>query len=360
MSESFERLRVALVGTCGIPNRYGGFESFLENFAPALVRFVGSVTVTRDSTYYEHHNHSTFHGVYLEDIRIPANGFLSPVHDLVAFYKVFKNNNRIVFFGVSAGVLFPLFRVLCEIFGKRLIVNVDGVEWRRKKYGPVARALLFISDRLAQRSSHVVVYDNRALELFLVKGALKKAIEIRYPGDYVYRNRFTEISPRTALTICRIEPENNIDLIIEGVLRTETTRYVIVGNWSHSSYSSQVYARHCANPRLVLLNPIYEREALGRLRESAHMYIHGHSVGGTNPSLVEALFYNSFLLCFDVSFNRATVGDCATFFQCPESLAGCIAEIYSGRISSNKAQREALRRQYSTQSIVDDYLKVLA
>jgi glycosyltransferase involved in cell wall biosynthesis len=318
--KNMQHLRLAFIGSAGIPNRYGGFESFLEHCAPVIASFGHQVIVTCDSQLYPEKS-KNYRGVDRVFLRIPANGGWSILHDLIAFFWIQFKSTHIVVLGVSGALWFPLFRLLCNLSGKRLIVNIDGVEWRRSKFGPGKRHLLRFLDYLAQKFSHHVIYDSEALEGFLLNGVKSKASCIAYPGDHVQRNSGIDKKIGTALTICRIEPENNLELLIEGVLRSNLESYTIVGNWENSKYSMGLRARYSSERRLILLNPIYDPDAISILREGCSFYIHGHSVGGTNPSLVEMLFYESIIVCYDVLFNRKTAGDCAIYFNSVESLA---------------------------------------
>ena len=346
-------MAVAFIGSAGIPNRYGGFESFLEHCAPAIASLGTVVTVTCDARLYQDHT-SDFHGVRREFLSVPANGASSIIHDGIAFLRVFRRHQQIVVLGVSGGIWFPIFRLLCAVTRKRLIVNVDGVEWRRSKFSKSKRLLLKAFDTLAQWCSHHVVYDNIGLHRFLTGSAKRKSTCIAYPGDHVRRIAGISKKSRSALTICRIEPENNLELLIDGALSSTLAEYTIVGNWNHSDYARTLRARHEGDPRLRLLDPIYDPVKLAEMREACEVYLHGHSVGGTNPSLVEMLFYDCAIFCFDVDFNRQTAANCASYFANAEQLRSILdADLPPG------GDRQKLRSGYSAQAIAEAYLAVI-
>lgn len=342
---------IAFIGSAGIPNRYGGFESFAEHCTPAMVAAGHEVIVTCDARLYPDRA-PDFNGVRRLFLDTPANGAASVLHDLFAFFKVFLRSSHIVVLGVSGGLWFPLFRLLCGLSGKRLLVNVDGIEWRRDKFSPRKRRLLKVLDSLAQRFAHRIIYDNEGLAPFLVPSCRGKSHCIAYSGDHVLRVPGTAVEPGTALTVCRIEPENQLELMIEGFLASPLQRYTLIGNWNHSPYARQLRARYAHEPRLALLDPIYDPLALAQHRERCAVYLHGHSVGGTNPSLVEMLFYDCELLCFDVSFNRHTAQDCARFFADAPALTALLRQP-----RPPEAGRQALRRAYSAQHIAGLYLQ---
>lgn len=352
-SQANSSVRVGFIGSAGVPNRYGGFEAFLEHCGPALATKVYRVLVTCDTRLYENYT-PDFEGVKRLFINTPANGSWSVLHDLLAFFAVYSRSTHIVVLGVSGAPWFPLFRVMCAVTGKRLLVNIDGVEWRRTKFSTSRRLLLRLFDAIAQYCAHVVIYDNPALREFVLDSCQAKAVCIGYSGDHVTRMPLGNLAQFQALTICRIEPENNLDMLIKGMLLSPLELYTIVGNWAQSEYGRALRALYAKEPRLSLLDPVYEPQQLAMLRESCAVYLHGHSVGGTNPSLVEMLFYDCAIVCFDVAFNRETAGDCAGYFSSAADLAMLDAANLPG-----PGDRIARRLTYTRSHIADQYLAAM-
>ena len=359
MNQSNKTMHIAFIGSAGIPNRYGGFESFLENCAPLLVDSETSVTVTCDAALYIDDLDADFKGVSRVFLRIRANGASSIIHDLVAFFKVFRRSTHIVVLGVSGGLWFPLFKLLCQFWRKRIGVNIDGVEWRRAKYSPLKQVILRIFDYLAQRFSHFVIYDNAGLRRYVINSAKERSFEIGYSGDHVLRVPMARKTWGSALTICRIEPENNIELLIKGALISNLKSYTMVGNWSNSSYGLRIRDQYKDEQRLQLLDPIYDPLHLANLRESCHIYLHGHSVGGTNPSLVEMLYYSSAIICFDVIYNRATALDNALYFSDSDTLSACINKSLFEHPTQTEESRAKLRLKYTKSFIAQSYLDAM-
>lgn len=347
-------MRVAFIGSAGIPNRYGGFESFLEHCGPAFAATIESVVVTCDASFYQDDRSPDFRGVRRIFLKTRANGTSSILHDLLAFFRVYRGSTHIMVLGVSGGPWFPLFKLMCLLGGKRLGVNIDGVEWRRTKFSPNKQRILRLFDHLAQRFSDVVVYDNAGLAPYVLPGVRDRAVEIGYSGDHVLRLQDVPRQPGTALTVCRIEPENNLDMLVEGALRSGLKRYTIVGNWNNSDYGRALRERFRGESRLALLDSIYDPRRLAELRESCAIYLHGHSVGGTNPSLVEMLFYDCHIVCFDVSYNRATAGECALYFKDANSLRVVIE-----RAPAQHAPRECIRLRYAGPTIASQYVDAM-
>lgn len=151
----------------GLPNRHGGFEAFLEHCALHIAKLTRVTLVTCYSGAYSERD-SFFRGVRRIFICVPANGGLSVLHDLIAFLYVFGSASHIVVLGVSGGPWFPFFRLACSLFGKRLLVNIDGVEWQRGKFSKSRRLLLRCFDYLTQVFLHKIIYDDAALKQYVV------------------------------------------------------------------------------------------------------------------------------------------------------------------------------------------------
>ena len=353
MEANLDRLpdkSIAFIGSVGLPNCYGGFESFLESVAPVIAGNKIRVIVTCDKGRYKDHPEN-YKGVKLEYVPIRANGALSQLHDFVAFCKVFSTVDAIIVLGVSAGFFFPIMRLIGAIFRKELLVNVDGIEWRRNKFSRSVRCLLKLYDFLAQLFANKIIYDNRELLPYIYPKLRTKAYYIPYSGDHVARMPYLA-REQFALTICRVEPENNLEMLIQGVLESNLDRYTIIGNWSHSSYGSSLRARFAGEKRLTLLDPIYDALKVASYREMCVIYLHGHSVGGTNPSLVEMLFYDCHILCFDCDFNRSTADRNADYFLSPRELANKINE----KIKINLPVKRVMTSQYTAQNIARSYI----
>lgn len=346
---------LAFIGTVGVPNNYGGFEMFLESCAPRLSSRFKNVLVTCDRTKYKDHT-TNWHGVQRVFIPLPANGALSVLHDLMAFFAVFWRVRAIIVLGVSGGIFFPLFRLLCSLTGKKLIVNVDGVEWRRAKFSRGKRLFLYVSDRLAQWCAHRVVVDNEGLRPFLVRSVQQSAALIAYSGDHVLRLAAQKNSLEPCcLTICRIEPENNCDVLIEAFKQAACGTYLFVGNWNASAYGRALRARYADVPGLEMRDPVYAKDKVAALRSECNLYLHGHSVGGTNPSLVEMLFYDCAVLAFDCSFNRFTAGQAIDYFHDVTALAIRIKTMDFTRTFD----RSAVRAAYTSARICSAYSEMI-
>lgn len=349
------RLKVAFIGSAGVPNVYGGFEGFLESCGPVIATFFGKVYVTCDRARYRDRD-PLWNGIRRIFIAIPANGILSVLHDLCAFFSVIGRVDVVIVLGVSGGLFFPFFRIVCWLLNRRLFVNVDGVEWRRQKYSWGKSCFLYLSDRIAQYCSHAVIIDNEALRPFLVGLARNTAWPIAYAGDHVLRLRRKAPSDKVrVLTICRVEPENNCHILLSAFAKVAGGSYSFVGNWSASRYGRDLFDKYSQFEGINLLPPTYDTSELARLREDCTLYLHGHSAGGTNPSLVEMLFYDAEIAALDCAFNRETAGDEINFFANEQELVAII----SSHNPSDTFARPISRARYTRQLIAENYVKLI-
>lgn len=347
---------VAFVGSVGVPNNYGGFESFLESITPVLVKHVERVSVTCDSSRYLDKN-QIWNNVNRIFIPIKANGIFSILHDFIAFLYVFTTHKHIVFLGVSSGIFFPIIKLLSIISRSKIYVNVDGVEYRREKFSHSTRFFLKISDYLSQCFSDLVIIDNFGLSEYVINSKKNKLACIAYSGDQVQQAARNYVFTPFALTVCRIEPENNCELLLDTYANLDFGTYFFIGNWDASRYGRRLKEKYLNNQNILLLNPIYDSKILSSLRSNCFCYLHGHSVGGTNPSLVEMLFYDAPVLAYDCVFNRFTAGDEASYFSNKNEL---IEKLNFNFTSKSTNPKKISRIKYTRESICNSYLNLFS
>ena len=163
-----------------------------------------------------------------------------------------------------------------------------------------------------------------------------------------------------AFGVCRIEPENNVHVILEAFAQNEVLPLVMVGNWEHSDYGKQLKLRYADNTNITLLAPIYDQEQLNAYRAHCTLYLHGHSCGGTNPSLVEAMYLGLPIAAFDCNFNRETTENQALFFQDATSLRLLVKGLGAESLSKvASAMKEIADRRYTWKRIAECYAKLL-
>lgn len=320
--------KVAIVGTRGVPANYGGFETLVENiidYCPSDVKYTifcsGKDLKSKRDVYK---------GCELKYIPLHANGMQSIPYDILSLCKCTKFD-CILILGTSGCAFLPIFRLF---FRKKIIVNIDGLEFRRPKWGKVAKAILRFSTFTALHFADTIISDNKGIKDWVSQKYNKDSVLIAYGGNHVLREISREnqekhlekygIRPgEYSVSVCRIEPENNCHMILEAFSQSNK-KLVFIGNWQHSEYSRKLKKQYESNPGIIMLTEIYDLDILFSLRNNAEFYIHGHSAGGTNPSLVEAMFFGKPIMAFDVIYNRETTRNKARYFKNAESLKSLI------------------------------------
>lgn len=363
-------IAVSVVGTVGLPPQYGGWETLADNLtlrAPASIQF----TVYCSSRRYEKRI-PCYNNARLVYLPLNANGIQSVIYDGFALVHAAFKAEKILILGVSGCTFLPIIRLLS---GAKLIVNIDGIEWKRQKWGWFSSWFLKLSERFAIKFSDVVIADNPVIHDYVKQSYGVDAETIPYGGDHV--DIQSEVSPEVfdepdkwnfqsmpyAFSVCRIEPENNIHLILEAFESIENLSLVIVGNWDNNAYGRQLRAKYGVRKNFHLLDPIYDIDSLFVLRSNCRVYIHGHSVGGTNPSLVEAMYLGLPVICFDVSYNRATTHSRALYFSTGEELVERVDKMMRDenyRIEVSKEMRSLAMRHYTWEKVCAAYYDLFA
>lgn len=350
---------VPLVGTVGVPARYGGFETLAEqlcsHFPADEVRLI---VYCEKRAYAQEERTGDFHGHQRIYLPLRANGLSSMFYDAWALlHATMVIGARDVYvLGYSGAWILPLLKLLRP--KTRYIVNVDGMEWRRAKFSRPAKLLLKGLEYCAAHSASTIIADNEALAALFRKRYRRQPVTIAYGGDHtqVQQSIAMDAPKGHYLAIARVEPENNTHMILEGCRQADVP-LVFIGNWAATEYGRDLQTRYVGLSNFQLLNPIYDQTELNTWRVGAIGYIHGHSVGGTNPSLVEALFHNDRLLSFDCAFNRATLDDAGSYFNDVQSLTALLQE----RVTPITEQKLALlKNRYRWATIATHYRALLA
>ena len=319
-------MRVAVVGIVGIPGSYGGFETMVDNLVEMADKdsveflvFCSSINLDKKLESYK--------GAKLEYLPLKANGVSSVFYDGLSIVKgLFLGERNFLILGVSGCVWLPVVKVVFS--DMRVVTNIDGVEWRREKWGWLSSRFLKLSEFLAVKFSDAVICDNQGIAEYVAQEYGAKSYVIPYGGEHALekvnqsqKNR----DFRYALSICRIEPENNVHMVLSA-FKSLDLHLKFVGNWDASKYGKALKKEYSVFPNIELINPIYDSEMLGKIRQDSSVYIHGHSAGGTNPSLVEMMFFATPIIAFDCIYNRYTLDNMGWFFKTEDELAILITE----------------------------------
>jgi glycosyltransferase involved in cell wall biosynthesis len=352
-----EPAKIGIIGTVGVPAKYGGFETLVHHLVLNLSKHVDFTVYASKSAYKAEERVTEWEGAKVKYLPLKANGYQSVFYDLLSMIHAVRNCNYLLVLGVSAGIFFPLFKWFTN---KKIIVNIDGLEWRRPKWHWMAKAFLKVSEKIACKYADTIITDNRILKEYVKIQYNKDTSLIEYGADHTspepiksaHRIQYDFIDKKYAFKVARIEPENNIHMVLEAFAKKPDMDLVLVGNWDANSYGKTLRNFYKQYSNLHLLDPIYNTKQLDVIRSNAHFYVHGHSAGGTNPSLVEAMYLGIPTLSFDVLFNRVTTNNQAIYFNDAQQLLEIISNIdrYPLRAVA-KNLKEIADQQYTWKNI---------
>lgn len=358
-------MRLAILGARGIPARYGGFETFAEQLAVRLTERGHDVTVFCEAAG---NVKEEYKGAKLR--HVPARNFgpLSTVmYDAACLWRARSRFDVIYMLGYGSSALCWLPRM----WGSQVWINMDGLEWARGKWGPIARWYLRLAERIAMWTPDRIIADAAAIKANLQSRYRKLPLCDVIPyGCEIVSSACPEelksfgLEPGSYyLVLCRFEPENHIKEIIEGFLESGTgTRLVLVGDHTRKSEYVQSLARY-ESDRVLFTGPVYDAAKVQALRFFCCAYLHGHSVGGTNPSLLEAMGCGNVVIASDNPFNREVLGGSGLFFSSPNEVGACIDVVDSGKadIASMKVNVvERVREFYTWDRITDYYCELIS
>lgn len=355
--------RIAIIGTVGVPALYGGFETLLENLLDYLPHDF-EVTVFCEAQAYEE-KLKEYKAAQLVYLNYKANGYQSIFFDVISILKSFRKNDYLLILGVSGTIILPFIKPFCKA---RIITNIDGMEWKRDKWGPFQKKFLKFSEKVGVKFSDLVISDNFYIQEHVRKSYNVDSTLIAYGGDHVKVGNVFSVAEKYNLqktnyffTVCRIEPENNIELLIKAYLDSGLDMpYVIVGNWEASGFGRSMLRKYADVPGLRLLKPIYDQTELDQLRANCYYYLHGHSAGGTNPSLVEAMYLRLPIIAFGVSYNRSTTFGEALYFSDQQSLVNILTDLENkDRKGISLRMYEIAKAEYTWEIISHKYIKAI-
>ncbi len=353
-------MKIAILGSRGIPNQYGGFEQFAEYLS------VGLIDRGHDVTVYSSHKHpfknNNFRGVKIKHIFDPehkigtAGQFL---YDLLCILDTRKHSYDIILqLGYTSSSVFLDFHPGNSV----VLTNMDGLEWKRTKYNRSVQKFLEWAESLAVKKSNYLISDSIGIRNYLKKKYDVESEFIPY-GSYVVESYDEKILDEFGIKkygfdmlIARLEPENSIEIILDGVVEAEVDRVFLVIGKHETKYGRYLKDKYKNNDRILFVGAVYDIKKLSTLRYFANIYFHGHTVGGTNPSLLEAMG-SSALICANANeFNKTILGEDALYFMDSGDVKDVLMKVkkhaYIDFITRNK---EKITTLYKWDKIIDQY-----
>lgn len=357
-----KKLKIGIIGTRGIPNHYGGFEQFAELLSVFLAKRNHQIFVYNSSNHP--YKEKTYKGVniihkYDPEEKIGTAGQF--IYDLNCILDSRKQNFDIILqLGYTSSSIWSF------LFPKKsiIITNLDGLEWKRSKYSNFVKKFLQFAERLAVVKSDFLVSDSIGIQNYHTSKYKVDSKFIAYgstvfnsPNDSLLKEY--NLKPNNYnMLIARIEPENNIETILDGVVLSRTKeKFVVVGNYTRSSFSKKLVKKYEAYTNILFLGSIYNVEILNNLRYHSNLYFHGHSVGGTNPSLLEAMGCSCLIVAHDNEFNKSVLKENAFYFSNSEDVKNNLESINKS-IAEEKITNNLLKIQeyYNSENINNLYL----
>jgi glycosyltransferase involved in cell wall biosynthesis len=362
-----QKVRLAILGIRGIPANYGGFERFAEELSIRLVKLGVDVTVYCEEGPGQ--QDTMYDGVTLRYQRVVIGGPLSTIlFDMSCIWSARKQYDVVYMLGYGAAP----FCILPRIFGTKVWLNVDGIEWARAKWGKLARLYFKAMEYFSVRVPNRVIADAAGIRdhLILRHGERTNCDVIAYGADVVQDVPNIDLLAEWGLepsgyhlVVCRLEPENHVLEIIKGYHQSSSQRpLIILGNqYADTPYVRMIRALACDRVRFI--GTVFDKQRLEALRFHSMTYLHGHSVGGTNPSLLEAMGCGNIVIAHNNAFNKEVLGGFGRYFFAPADIPALISEIEAmpanEQLELRSRVRERVSSTYSWDLIASQYLSLL-
>jgi len=353
-------MKIGIIGTRGIPNHYGGFEQFAEYLA------IGLIEKSEDVYVYNSHNHpykqNEWNGIKLIHCYDPEH-LIGLAGQFIYDFNCIRDSRKRNF-----DIILQLGYTSSSIWHKllpsstKIVTNMDGMEWQRSKYSKLTRHFLKYAERLAVRSSDLLIADSEAIEDYYVNQYSKPITFIPYGADVIETfypeqlNKFNILPFQYYLIIARMQEDNHIEEIIKGIIASGSSfPILVVGNVSNT-YGKYLKGKY-ESERVLFLGSIFDKNQLDQLRHFTKLYFHGHSAGGTNPSLLEAMAATALICAHNNQFNRSVLGDDAFYFTDHHDIAKLIngTEMSENTEQLKNKNLEKIKIKYTWRKIICDY-----
>lgn len=357
-------MKIIILGTRGVPNNHGGFEQFAEYFSVYMANKGHQVYVynSHDHPYQE----KSFKGVniihrYDPEYKIGTAGQF--IYDFNCIRDARKKKFDIVLqLGYTSSSIWHWLMPKKSL----IVTNMDGLEWKRTKYKPAVRKFLKYAEKLGAKYSDYLIADSVGIQEHL-RSTYKK------DSEYIAYGATNFINPHPAvlsqynlekynysMILARLEPENNIETILEGYKRSKTI-YPIVVVGGLNEYGLVLKERYKKDARIQFIGPNYNQEELNNLRYYSRYYFHGHSVGGTNPSLLEAMASNALIIANNNIFNKSILHEEAVYFDTDKQITEILDEdtYFSSKAKFTSKNNIKIDREFNWEIINKKYEQYL-
>jgi glycosyltransferase involved in cell wall biosynthesis len=351
-------MHVQILGTRGIPSCHGGFETFAQDLALYLCTEGHEVTVYCHASSSLTRREEMWQGVRL--VHIPASE--SPLGTMSFDFQSALHACKEKGIALTLGYNTALFSLLYRLSGHKNIMNMDGIEWRREKWSLPAKTWLILNEWLGAKLSDHLIADHPMIAEHLYRHTKASKISVIPYGsvapaemDAGLLDQFNLQPKAYYLVIARAEPENSILEIVEGFSASEReTELVVLGRYLPEKVPYHNKVLKAAGDRVRFIGPVYDRLVVAALRFNAKGYVHGHRVGGTNPSLVEAMAAGNAIIAHDNVFTRWVAGAAGMYFKSAREIAAIFdkTEANSALLSTSSSAALLQHQHNFSQSLV--------
>lgn len=356
-------MKIAIVGIQGLPNQYGGFETLSE----FLVKYLGK---KHEFTVYcssvdQKGKPNEYMGAKLKYYDITSHGGKGILFDCKCLWDAAKGGyDAILILGFGPGLLMPF---LPKSVKAKTVLNFGGLDWKRSKWSRKARFVIKLCEKLLVRNSAAVISDNEKIKTYVADEYGKNSALIAYGGDQAHplpitnelRVKYPFLNGKYAFEVARIQSDNNIEMLMQAFMKAKEMPLVLVGNWKSAEWGRMMKAKYENEEGLVLLDAIYDKSILDVLRSNCYVYVHGHSAGGTNPSLCEAMYLGLPILAFSNGYNENTTFFKARYFKDADDLCNLIESISDKELADMRpVMRSLAEKNYRWEHIAKEYEKI--
>lgn len=365
------KIKIAIIGSAGIPPRFGGFDTFVFELSKRIDKLSNvSIIVYGETTKSLHIIRDEYVGI--KRVSVPRIGRIGVIINRILGIRDAVYNekvNVIYLLGYSSAFFINWKQIKRNKI--KFIINPDGLEWRRTKFSFLMRKFLKTSERIVMHNSDIIVADSLKIGEYIKNVYGRNYIYIPYGVDLTDQNHIKEVDLLKTLglsfysyyiIVSRCVSENNILMMIEGFKKSLTNKkLLIITNLDKGRYSRKVAECCKSDPRIILYGPLYNKEKLAQMRANAFGYIHGHSVGGTNPSLVEAMGYGNIIVAHNNIFNKEVVSEkLGYFFKNENDLVQILNSLDNDPSLSKKREmiKKRVEASYNWESIAEEYINL--
>ena len=366
-------MKIAFISTRGIPNNYGGFEQFAEYISVGLVERGHEVTVY--SPHYHPYQEHEYKGVRIKHIYSPEQWMGGSVGSFFYDYSCLKDALKkedfdIIYEAGYTSVIPAYIRFDVKNIRKPIFTtNMDGLEYKRTKFNPLVRKFVFWEEKMAVKHSHYLIADNMGIHDYYKEKYGKESKFLAYGADIhddwdeALLQEYGLEKYNYYMIVARLEPENNLVMAIEGYLQSRENgrRPLIIVGKTNTPHGKELVKKYGQEKSIRFMGGIYDFNKLDSVRHFSYAYFHGHSVGGTNPSLLEAMASGCFMLSNDNVFNRAVLKENALYYSNSDDVCGLLNRI-EDEVSVKKEMLikrnwNEIKTVYSWEKLIDEHEK---